>query len=189
MCGMMSMDVHDMIRHYLPENPATKRLSGKKQTQGGPLPLINGVITPINGRKWVTIGWFHPIWSHFIYIYNRVYFTPFATAFWAHLAPHPKKNLSSLRLIDFSPNLRVRIFRDDGKSGSRRVETKNTESRGSVIFCWSEPVLECNTNLKWPKCNDKDRLELNVVYLSPKSLKFTLWISFRRSIFNFSLFT
>ena len=95
MCGMMSMDVHDMIRHYLPENPATKRLSGKKQTQGGPLPLINGVITPINGRKWVTIGWFHPIW----YI-KWVYFTPFATAFWAHLAPHPKKNLSSLRLID-----------------------------------------------------------------------------------------
>ena len=122
----------------------------------------------------------------YIYIYIMSLFHPIYNCFLGPPCTSPKKNLSSLCLIDFSPNLRVRIFRDDGKSGSRRVETKNTESRGSVIFCWSEPVLECNTNLKWPKCNDKDRLELNVVYLSPKSLKFTLWISFRRSIFNFS---
>ena len=101
-------------------------------------------------------------------------------------SPNKQKSLSSLRLIDFSPNLKVRGFRDDGKMEVDESKEKHGITGECHILLIRASILESNTNLKWPKCNDKDRLELYIVYLSPKSLKFTLWISFRISIFNFS---
>ena len=77
-----------------------------------PLPVINGVISPINGLNlWVCLRLFHP--------YKWSYFTPFIAGFWAHLVPiqtdhnslgpHPKTSIHS-------PNLSIRQVHGPGVS-------------------------------------------------------------------------
>ena len=52
-------------------------VSGFVDTRWAPSPVINGVITPINGRKCMGNWRYNPTY--------RSYFTPVVTGFWAHL--------------------------------------------------------------------------------------------------------